>query len=48
MDENIFLTFLFIAVPVIAVLTALFFLLDDITGKVGEAAAKAEKEKQNE
>jgi hypothetical protein len=48
MDETIFLMFLFIATPVIAVFTALFFLIDNVTGKVGEASAKAEKERQNE
>jgi hypothetical protein len=48
MDQTFILIFIFIVGPVIAVLTALFILLDELTGKVGQAAEKAEKEKQDE
>jgi hypothetical protein len=41
-------TFIFIAVPTIAVITAVGVLFDNITGAIGEAASKAEQEKQND
>jgi hypothetical protein len=48
MNDNIIILLFFIAIPVISLLIALFLVLDNVTGKIGEKAAKAEKEKEHD